>query len=154
MKKKKIFHTAIVCKATTCCTLNKSWTHQWRPTRWFVVILKMDEFALAIELKSGSKILFSALKSFPVTSTLSDVCNSFNQSANLAILKVEVSEQQTGPWRQTEDTCKVSMLVPFNARHVVFWMGRPEEDVEEIEDITPADNAFTVLMVFVYLTLL
>tara|TARA_B110000881_G_C18336808_1_gene394488 strand:- start:17 stop:355 length:339 start_codon:yes stop_codon:yes gene_type:complete len=79
----------------------KSCTQQWRPTGWFVV-LKMDEFALAIELKSGSKILFSALKSFPVTSTLSDVCNSFNQSANLVILKVEVSDQQTGPWRQTE----------------------------------------------------
>ena len=84
--------------------------------------LKMDEFALAIELKSGSKILLSALKSFPLTSTLSDVCYSFIQSANLEILKVEVSEQQSGPWRQTGDTGKVAMLVPFNTRYVVLWM--------------------------------
>ena len=77
-----------------------------------VVPAAMDqEYALAVELKHGPKVLLSVFKSYPVTSTLNQVFASMHPPENLTILKVEVSKRKTCPWLQVEAKEWVQMLV-------------------------------------------
>ena len=80
----------------------------------------LSEYALAVEVKDGPKLLLSKLKSFNKTDMMVDVFTSLDISCGSGkeIVLVEVAERPGGPWREIELHESVSMLECFGMRHV------------------------------------
>ena len=101
-------------------------------------------YALAVELKHGPNILMSVLKSFPVTFTLSEVCESLRPPANMAILKAEASENKTGPWLQVE-VAECVRICSNSLLYGIWFFGWVRKRIA-VEEERPLANAFNILM--------